>query len=82
MNIPIRVGSDAGDEALEKEFAKQSTEMGFLQLKGHRYAQSVQIYISIIGINAHFFSVICSIVVKPHLRHISLDMHLHNHYLT
>lgn len=43
MNIPIRIGSDAGDEALEKEFAKQSTEMGFLQLKGHRSVGGIRV---------------------------------------
>uniref|UniRef100_A0A0B7AAN8 Phosphoserine aminotransferase n=1 Tax=Arion vulgaris TaxID=1028688 RepID=A0A0B7AAN8_9EUPU len=36
MNIPVRIGSLEGNENLEKEFAKESTDRGLLQLKGHR----------------------------------------------
>lgn len=36
MNIPFRIGSAAGDDALEKDFLKQAESMKMMQLKGHR----------------------------------------------
>ncbi|XP_045494333.1 probable phosphoserine aminotransferase [Colias croceus] len=36
MNVPFRIGSDKGDEALEKEFLKGAEALGLIQLKGHR----------------------------------------------
>ncbi|GBP19643.1 Phosphoserine aminotransferase [Eumeta japonica] len=36
MNIPFRIGSHNGDEALEKEFLKGAEALGLIQLKGHR----------------------------------------------
>lgn len=36
MNIPFRIGSAEGDEALEKEFLKGAEARGLIQLKGHR----------------------------------------------
>jgi len=35
-NIPIRIGSPEGDEALEKKFLEEATKAGLVQLKGHR----------------------------------------------
>ncbi|KAK7791835.1 hypothetical protein R5R35_001250 [Gryllus longicercus] len=36
MNVPFRIGSVNGDEALEKTFLTGAQERGLLQLKGHR----------------------------------------------
>lgn len=36
MNIPFRIGSAAGDDALESEFLKQAQALKMVQLKGHR----------------------------------------------
>nr|XP_034955824.1 phosphoserine aminotransferase isoform X2 [Zootoca vivipara] len=36
MNVPFRIGSIKGDEALEKKFLDQATENNMLSLKGHR----------------------------------------------
>lgn len=36
MNIPFRVGSAEGNDALEKEFLKGAEALGLIQLKGHR----------------------------------------------
>ncbi|XP_063824151.1 probable phosphoserine aminotransferase [Ostrinia nubilalis] len=36
MNIPFRIGSAEGNDALEKEFLKGAEELGLIQLKGHR----------------------------------------------
>lgn len=36
MNIPFRIGSAEGNDALEKEFLKGAEAMGLIQLKGHR----------------------------------------------
>lgn len=36
MNIPFRIGSAKGDDALEKEFLKGAEALGLIQLKGHR----------------------------------------------
>lgn len=36
MNIPFRIGSPTGDDALEKEFLKQAESLKMAQLKGHR----------------------------------------------
>lgn len=36
MNIPFRIGSIEGNEALEKEFLKGAEERSLIQLKGHR----------------------------------------------
>ncbi|XP_063377214.1 probable phosphoserine aminotransferase [Cydia fagiglandana] len=36
MNIPFRIGSPQGDDALEKEFLKGAEALGLIQLKGHR----------------------------------------------
>lgn len=36
MNLPFRIGSLAGDEALEKEFLVGAEAEKMLQLKGHR----------------------------------------------
>ncbi|XP_026321943.1 probable phosphoserine aminotransferase [Hyposmocoma kahamanoa] len=36
MNIPFRIGSPAGNDALEKEFLKGAEALGLIQLKGHR----------------------------------------------
>lgn len=36
MNIPFRIGSQSGDDALEKEFLKGAEALNLIQLKGHR----------------------------------------------
>lgn len=36
MNIPFRIGSIEGNDALEKEFLKGAEALGLIQLKGHR----------------------------------------------
>ncbi|XP_063050587.1 phosphoserine aminotransferase [Engraulis encrasicolus] len=36
MNVTFRVGSSAGDEALEKKFLEGAAKLGMLSLKGHR----------------------------------------------
>ncbi|CAH0407310.1 unnamed protein product [Chilo suppressalis] len=36
MNIPFRIGSSEGNDALEKEFLKGAEAMSLIQLKGHR----------------------------------------------
>lgn len=36
MNIPFRVGSATGDEALEKKFLVGAEKLKMVQLKGHR----------------------------------------------
>lgn len=36
MNLPFRIGSVAGDEALEKDFLVGAEAQQMLQLKGHR----------------------------------------------
>ncbi|KAH8419226.1 hypothetical protein KR222_010807 [Zaprionus bogoriensis] len=36
MNLPFRIGSAAGNDALEKEFLAQAEAQGMIQLKGHR----------------------------------------------
>lgn len=36
MNIPFRIGSPSGDDALEKEFLKGAEALNLIQLKGHR----------------------------------------------
>ncbi|KAL4707902.1 hypothetical protein ACJJTC_013693 [Scirpophaga incertulas] len=36
MNIPFRIGSSEGNDALEKEFLKGAEARGLIQLKGHR----------------------------------------------
>lgn len=36
MNIPFRIESAAGNDALEKEFLKGAEALGLIQLKGHR----------------------------------------------
>jgi len=36
MNVPIRLGSIAGDEDLEKKFLAEATKAGLVSLKGHR----------------------------------------------
>lgn len=36
MNLPFRIGSSTGDEALEKEFLAGAEAQQMLQLKGHR----------------------------------------------
>ncbi|EDW39058.1 GL13880 [Drosophila persimilis] len=36
MNVPFRIGSAAGNDALEKEFLAKAEADGMIQLKGHR----------------------------------------------
>ncbi|XP_034487765.1 probable phosphoserine aminotransferase [Drosophila innubila] len=36
MNVPFRIGSAAGNDALEKEFLAKAETEGMIQLKGHR----------------------------------------------
>ncbi|XP_017039050.1 probable phosphoserine aminotransferase [Drosophila ficusphila] len=36
MNVPFRIGSASGDDALEKEFLAKAEAEGMIQLKGHR----------------------------------------------
>lgn len=36
MNVPFRIGSVAGDDALEKKFLAGAAALKMLQLKGHR----------------------------------------------
>lgn len=36
MNIPFRIGSPEGNDALEKEFLKGAEALSLIQLKGHR----------------------------------------------
>lgn len=36
MNIPFRIGSIEGNDALEKDFLKGAEALGLIQLKGHR----------------------------------------------
>ncbi|ALC47148.1 CG11899 [Drosophila busckii] len=36
MNLPFRIGSATGNEALEKEFLTKAESQGMIQLKGHR----------------------------------------------
>ncbi|RVE51829.1 hypothetical protein evm_003449 [Chilo suppressalis] len=36
MNIPFRIGSSEGNDALEKEFLKGAEAMSLIQLQGHR----------------------------------------------
>ncbi|CAG4992254.1 unnamed protein product [Parnassius apollo] len=42
MNIPFRIGSSQGDEALEKEFLKGAEAQGLIQLKGHRMVGGIR----------------------------------------
>ena len=39
MNVPFRVGSPEGDEALEKKFIDEAAAKGLMSLKGHRSEQ-------------------------------------------
>lgn len=43
MNIPIRIGSPNGDDALEKRFLEEATQSGFVQLKGHRSVGGIRV---------------------------------------
>ncbi|EDV21334.1 Phosphoserine aminotransferase [Trichoplax sp. H2] len=36
MNVPFRIGSENGDDELEKKFLKEAGERKFMHLKGHR----------------------------------------------
>uniref|UniRef100_A0A672UA80 Phosphoserine aminotransferase n=1 Tax=Strigops habroptila TaxID=2489341 RepID=A0A672UA80_STRHB len=36
MNVPFRIGSTKGDEALEKKFLEKAVELNMISLKGHR----------------------------------------------
>lgn len=36
MNVPFRIGSIQGDEALEKKFLEKAVELNMISLKGHR----------------------------------------------
>jgi len=36
MNVPFRIGSAAGNEAMEKDFLSKAEQEGMIQLKGHR----------------------------------------------
>ncbi|KAM4878479.1 phosphoserine aminotransferase isoform 2-T2 [Sylvia borin] len=36
MNVPFRIGSVKGDEALEKKFLEKAVELNMISLKGHR----------------------------------------------
>ncbi|NXE79582.1 SERC aminotransferase, partial [Cochlearius cochlearius] len=36
MNVPFRIGSIKGDEALEKKFLEKAVELNMISLKGHR----------------------------------------------
>ncbi|XP_068631052.1 probable phosphoserine aminotransferase [Battus philenor] len=42
MNIPFRIGSPEGNEALEKEFLKGAEARGLIQLKGHRMVGGIR----------------------------------------
>ncbi|CAK1598683.1 unnamed protein product [Parnassius mnemosyne] len=42
MNVPFRIGSSEGDEALEKEFLKGAEAQGLIQLKGHRMVGGIR----------------------------------------
>ena len=53
MNVPIRLGSIAGDEDLEKKFLAEATKAGLVSLKGHRLATSFALLFNI-------FKMICS----------------------
>jgi len=43
MNIPLRVGSEAGEKELEELFLKEVTKKGMLQLRGHRSVGGIRI---------------------------------------
>ncbi|XP_046560530.1 phosphoserine aminotransferase-like [Haliotis rubra] len=43
MNIPVRIGSMEGVEALEKKFIEEATENGLVSLKGHRSVGGLRI---------------------------------------
>ena len=45
MNIPMRIGSPAGDEDLEKKFIAGAQEQGMMSLKGHRSVGGIRISI-------------------------------------
>jgi phosphoserine aminotransferase len=45
MNIPLRIGSPEGVEALEKKFLDEAAKEGLLSLKGHRSVGGIRISI-------------------------------------
>ncbi|XP_031426921.1 phosphoserine aminotransferase [Clupea harengus] len=42
MNVPFRVGSSQGDDALEKKFLDGAAKLGMISLKGHRSVGGVR----------------------------------------
>lgn len=42
MNVPFRIGSETGDENLEKEFLTGAEAKGMIQLKGHRLVGGIR----------------------------------------
>lgn len=72
MNIPFRIGSAEGNETLEKEFVKESTQKGFLQLKGHR---------SVGGIRASLYNAV-TVEEAQHLVTFMIEfMEKHRHHV-
>jgi len=43
MNVPLRVGGQDGNEALEKAFVAEATKEGLQQLKGHRSVGGIRV---------------------------------------
>ncbi|RUS71691.1 hypothetical protein EGW08_020549 [Elysia chlorotica] len=42
-NLPFRIGSVEGNDALEKKFLEEATKAGYLQLKGHRSVGGIRV---------------------------------------
>ena len=45
MNIPMRIGSEEGDEQIEKLFLEEAQKNGMMSLKGHRSVGGIRISI-------------------------------------
>ncbi|XP_026795818.2 phosphoserine aminotransferase [Pangasianodon hypophthalmus] len=43
MNVPFRIGSSKGDEALEKQFLEDASKLEMISLKGHRSVGGIRV---------------------------------------
>ncbi|XP_067628037.1 probable phosphoserine aminotransferase isoform X2 [Eurosta solidaginis] len=68
MNVPFRIGSSVGVDALEKDFLAQAESQGMLQLKGHR---------SVGGIRASLYNAI-TVVETEQLAKLMTEFALNN----
>jgi phosphoserine aminotransferase len=68
MNIPIRIGGQEGNEAVEKKFVQEATRCGMIQLNGHR---------SVGGLRVSLYNAITTDDVRK-LVAFMLDFQIHN----